>query len=178
MKNSIAIFALSLLLAACMLVKDFGPVWNQAKADPCLDKIAESLYAGEYRRDPSGKNIENLARAINHGGFNYILLKKEEDDKGGRMYRFRVTNGIFQRYRIDPTLRETFEHDYPNAPVDLSRDTITFDQLGEKEWKLIDEIAGKDEYWQIEDQTLYNVLLNPLCRYEDRDLKKLEEQEK
>lgn len=164
--------ALSLVLAACMLVDDFGPSWDEARADPCVNKIAEPLYAGEFRRDPSDKNIENLARAITKDGQNYLLLKKEEDDKGGRMYRFRVINGIFQRLRIDPAMRSTFEHDYPNAPVDLSRDTITFDQLGDKEWKLLNEISGKDEYWQIEDQILYNTMRNPLCRFEDRDLTK------
>lgn len=158
------------LLSACMLVRDFGPVWGEAKADPCLNKIAESLYYSEFRRNPEDKNIENLARGYTHGDAHYLLMKQNEDDRGGRLYRFRVHRGIFQRYRLNPTMRETFEHDYPEAPVDLSRDTITFETLGEKELALLDTIAAQENYWEIEDQTLYNVLMNPACRFEDRDL--------
>lgn len=168
---SLALF--SLLLAACMLVKDFGPAWNEAKADPCLNKIGESLYYTEFRRDPQGKNMENLARGFRHGGANYLLLKKDESDEGGRMYRFTVHNGIFQRYRLVPTMRSQFEQDYPDAPVSLARDTVTFATLGEKELTLMDSVATKDDYWEIEDQTLYNVLRNPACRFDDRDLEAL-----
>ena len=41
--------------------------------------------------------------------------------------------------------------------------------------KLLTEISSRKEYWEIEDQTLYNTMLNPLCALDDRDLKKLKE---
>jgi hypothetical protein len=171
----LALAAAVALLCSCILVRDFGPVWNEAKADPCLNKIAEPLYQGEFRRSVEGKNIENLARAFRHGDANYLLMKKDADDAGGRLYRFRVRNGIFMRYRVVPTMREQFEHDYPDAPVDLSRDTITLDALGDKELALLDKISADEGYWEIEDQTLYNVLMNPACRFDDRDLTQYDE---
>lgn len=169
MPRLIALLALS-LLAACMLVNDFGEYWNKAKPDLCLSKIGESLYYTEFRRDPEGKEMGDYVRGLKRDNANYLLLKQNADDAGGRMYRFTVRNGIFQRWRIDPAMRSTFERDYPDAPVSLKRDTITFETLGDAEWKLIDEIAGKDEYWEIEDQTLYNTLANPTCTFDDRDL--------
>jgi hypothetical protein len=164
--------AMLLALNACILVKDFGAMWNQAKPDDCLSKIGESLYYTEFRRDPMGKDMSKLVRGFTHGTANYLLIKADEKDDGGRMYRFDVHHGIFQRWRLNPTMRETFEKNYPDAPVDLSRDTVTLDGLGEKELKLLDSVAANPDYWEIEDQTLYNILKNPTCRFDDRDLSK------
>lgn len=174
MKKLIALGACA-LMAACMLVKDFGAAWNEAKPDDCLSKLMHSMYYTEFNRNPEGKDLDQLAHAlIRPNGKSYLLIKADADDAGGRMYRFQVVNGIFQRFRIVPTMRETFEKNYPDAPVDLSRDTITFDTLGEKEWELIDNIATQDEYWEIQDQSLYNTFRNPECRFDDRDLSKIE----
>jgi|GEM_PF-1888999 len=163
------------LLSACMLVNDFGAAWDEAKPDICLGKIGESLYYAEFRRDPEGKEHGDYVRGLKRDSGNFLLLKQSPDDKGGRMYRFTVKNGIFQRWRINPAMRTTFEKDYPNAPVSLKRDTITFDTLGDAEWKLIDAIAADEAYWEIEDQTLYNTLANPSCRFDDRDLSQYDE---
>lgn len=160
----------ALLLSACMLVDDFGTSWDKGETDVCTSKLAESLYYTEFRRDPEGKDMSKHAHILTLGHEHFLMLKQDEADRGGRMYRFRVFNGIFQRYRLDPTLRETFEKSYPNAPVSLAHDTVDFKQLGEPELKLIEDIASKPEYWQIEDQVLYNSALNPACKYEDRDL--------
>lgn len=163
------------LLSGCILVKDFGVTWTQAKPDACLTKLMGSMYYTEFTRNPDGKDMSTLAHALTRpNGKNYLLIKADANDAGGRMYRFQVVNGIFQRFRIVPTMRDTFERNYPNAPVDLSRDTITFEALGEKEWELIDNIATQDEYWEIEDQSLYNIFRNPQCRFEDRDLSKMD----
>ncbi len=174
MKKLIALGACA-LLAACILVKDFGDTWTQAKPDDCLTKLMDSMYYTEFTRNPDGKDMSKLAHALTRpNGKNYILLKASETDEGGRMYRFQVVNGIFQRLRLVPTMRATFEQNYPDAPVDLSRDTVSFDTLGAKEWEIIDNIATQDEYWEIEDQSLYNTFRNPQCRFEDRDLSKIE----
>lgn len=174
MKRIAALLALA-LLSACLLVEDFGHTWEEAAPDTCLDKIAESLYYSEFQRNPEGKDLTKLARGLKRtNGMTYLLLKKNEDDKGGRLYRFQVINGIFQRLRILPTMRPTFEANYPNAPVSLDHDMIRFAHLGADEWDLIDNIATQPEYWEIEDQTLYNPMHDPACRFEDRDLSKLE----
>lgn len=170
----VAIFALS----GCILVDDFAPQWERGKTDSCTSKIAESLYYSEFRRDPEGKDMKTLARSFTLDKFHFLMLKQDVADKGGRMYRFGVVNGIFQRYRINPAMRETFERDYPNAPVSLKHDTIRLARLGEKEIELLTEISAKPEYWEIEDQTLYNTLRNPACIYEDRDLEALNEKDK
>jgi len=167
-----------LMLNACMLVEDFSAVWQKADADSCTSKIAEALYYTEFRRDPSGKDMATVARTITLGDKHFLMLKMDAADKGGRMYRFGVVNGIFQRYRLNPTMRKTFEAAYPKAPVSLKNDTVTFATLGEPVIKLITEISAKPEYWEIEDQTLYNVMRNPACKYEDRDLNALAEADK
>lgn len=172
-RTSLAIAAL-LILSGCILVDHYGKAWDNAKPDACLNKIALSLYAGEFSRDPSGYEITDLARAITFDGENFLLLKKSPDDKGGRLYRFRVTNGIFERLRLVPTMRARFEADYPNAPVRLSRDTVSIANLENAPRKLLVEIARKPEYWEVEDKTLYNTLHNPACRFEDRDLAKID----
>lgn len=170
----LAVFALT----SCMLVEDFAPQWDKGVTDSCTMKIAESLYLSEFRRDPEGKEMEKFAREFSLGKEHFLMLKQDEADKGGRLYRFGVTNGIFRRYRLDPAMRKTFEKDYPNAPVSLAHDTIELKDLSSKVTDLLSEIAAKPEYWQVEDQTLYNVMRNPLCKFEDRDLKALAEQDK
>jgi hypothetical protein len=174
LRRSLALAAFA-LLAACMLVNDFGPAWNQAKPDPCISKIAESLYYTEFRRDPADKKMDDHAHALKRTNGNYLMFKQNVDDKGGRMYRFEVRNGIFQRLRLVPTMRATFEKNYPDAPVKIVNDTIQFDVLGEKEWALIDEISAQSDYWEIEDQTLYNILRNPACTFDDRNLSTFDE---
>lgn len=174
MKQLIALGALA-ALTACMLVKDFGASWQEAKPDACISALMNSMYYTEFSRNPEGKDMNALAHAITRpNGKTYLLIKADADDKGGRMYRFQVVNGIFQRFRLVPTMRATFEQNYPDAPVSLARDTIQFEQLSEKEWELIDNIATQEEYWEIQDQSLYNTFRNPECRFEDRDLSALD----
>lgn len=163
------------MLAGCMLVEDFSAVWDKAETDSCTGRIAESLYYSEFRRDPANKDINALARVLTLDGQHFLMLKVEPTDKGGRMYRFGVVNGIFQRYRVKPVMRKPFEQEYPNAPVSLKHDTITLANLKPAVLSLLGEIAKKPEYWEIEDQTLYNTMLNPACKFEDRDLKAVEE---
>lgn len=169
-----------LLLSGCILVDDFGKRWDEAKPDFCLNDIAKSLYIAEFRHNPDDDqvNIENLARAITLDGQHYLLMKKHPDDKGGRIYRFTISAGkelhashvVFQRWRLDPSMRETFLHDYPNSVAKLNRDTVTLPNLEGDAEKLLGDIANKPEYWQIDDQTLYNSLRSPLCHFETRDL--------
>ena len=169
-RRIMAPLALLVALSGCILVDDFAPKWQAGKTDSCTNKIAQSLYLSEFRRDPEGKDMKELARSFSINNMHFLMLKKSSADAGGRMYRFGVVNGIFQRYRLDPSMKRAFEISYPNAPVSLAHDTVTFTKLGADEMKLLGEISGKTEYWEIEDQTLYNVLRNPTCIYEDRDL--------
>ncbi len=162
---------LTLILTGCLIVEDFGTAWNEAKPDPCLNKIAESLYVTEFRRDPANKDMNTLAHAWTVGGHYYLLFKKSAEDKGGYLYRFTVTEGIFQRWRLKPTMRELFEKTYPNAAVSLARDTVTLKTIDANTKKLLLELSDKPEYWEIEEQILYNVLRDPACRFDDRDLK-------
>jgi hypothetical protein len=167
----VVVFALS----GCILVEDFSPAWKAATPDSCVSKIASSLYYSEFRRDPEGKDMKELAKVMTLGKKHFLMLKQDTADAGGRMYRFGVVNGIFQRYRLNPAMKKTFREAYPNAPVSFKNDTVTLVKLGADETKILSEIAGKPDYWQMEDQTLYNTALNPLCRFDDRDLKKLAE---
>ena len=176
MKRPIAIILSALLfLTGCLLVDDFDSAWNDAKPDTCLSKIAESLYYSELRRDPQGKDMSQLVRGWVLGNAKFLLLKQEPSDKGGRIYRFNVVHGIFQRYRLNPTMREQFKKDYPTANVLLKEDTVTIKKLDAPSRKMLSEIADKSDYWEIEDQTLYNPIRNPLCLFEDRKGKDLKE---
>jgi hypothetical protein len=164
-------------LAGCILVDDFSEAWNESKPDYCLTKIAESLYYADFRRDPEGKDMTALARGWSLNGNHFLLLKKDAADKGGRLYRFEVENGFFRRYRLNPTMREAFQKEYPSYPTTISFpfDTVTLSTLDAPTLKLLGEIAAKPDYWEIEDQTMYNTMRNPHCRFEDRDLSKLKD---
>ena len=167
-----------LALSGCILVDDFAPAWDKGVTDPCISKLSESLYYSEFRRDPADKKMDDLARTFVLGKEHFLMLKQEPADKGGRMYRFGIVHGIFQRYRLDPAMRRAFEIEYPNSPVSLKHDTVKLTTLGDAETKLLAEIAAKPEYWEIEDQSLYNTALNPSCKFEDRDLEALKNDKK
>lgn len=172
--RSLAALGAALLLSGCILVEDFGHAWKDSAPDHCLSEIGESLYATEFRRDPKGLELDQLVHGWTLEGNHYLLLKKSPEDLGGRLYRFDVTSGIFRRYRLDPAMRDLFEKQYPKAPVSLKRDTVKFETLDAETEKLLTTIANQPEYWQIEEQTLYNTTRNPACRFDDRDLSKLD----
>lgn len=172
-----------LALSGCLLIQDFGKRWDEAKTDPCLDDIVKSLYISEFRRDLGDKDIQDVARELTLHGQNYILVKKHPEDKGGRLYRFTMSAGkevhamhvVFQRWRLNPTMRETFMRDYPHSIAQVDDDTVTLPNLEGDSEKLLTEIAEKPEYWQIEEQTLYNRVRDPKCRFETRDLSPAED---
>lgn len=168
MRRFLAPIAALLALSGCILVDDFAPAWEKATPDRCIASIAQSLYAAEFRRSPEGKAMDAHARVLDLGTFHFLMLKQDVADKGGRMYRFDVSNGIFRRYRLNPAMRPTFTRDYPDAPVSLAHDMVRLAQLAPRQRDLLAEIAAKADYWEIEDQTLYNPLRNPACRYDDR----------
>ena len=172
-RRFIAPLAALMALSGCILVDDFSAQWDKGKTDSCTNKIASSLYYAEFRRNPDGKDMNSLAHVISIGNDHFLMLKQSPSDKGGRMYRFGVVHGIFQRYRLNPTMKATFEHEHPNAPVSLAHDTVTLATLGTEEMKLLSEITAKPEYWEIEDQILYNTALNEACIFEDRNLDEL-----
>ena len=170
MRQLLALACLLTLLSGCILVDRFGHAWDEAKPDTCLTKIAQSLYYAEYRRDPEKLDMRQIARGWTLDGHHYLLLKQAPEDAGGRLYRFTVTQGIFQRFRLNPTMRATFEKNFPHAPVSLHHDTVRLDALTPETETLLRTIASLPDYWEIEDQALYNPLRNTACRFDDRDL--------
>lgn len=175
MRRTLTALAGLLLLSGCLLVDDFGDGWTHAKPDMCISRIAPAIYHSEFNRDPGTATMNDRARAITLGGQHFLLLKQSAGDAGGRLYRFRVQSGIFVRYRLAPTQRDAFEKEFPNAPVSIKRDTVTLRTLDEPVKKLLIAVAKRPQYWEVEDKVLYNPLLNPACRFEDRDLSKLQQ---
>jgi hypothetical protein len=174
MRHALALAAL-LLLSSCIIVDDFSGYWKQGKTDVCLNKIAESIHYYAFKRDLAEGDIVKLARGLTLDNAQFLMLKKEPRDNGGYLYRFRVENGVFMRYRLKPTMRDMFAKEYPDAPVRIRHDTVTIAALDAPAVAFLTRIAADERYWEKEDATLYNPLHNPLCIYEDRDLKTLEE---
>ena len=172
-RTTLALLSLT-LLAACILVDDFGPAWEKSVADPCISKIAEGLYYTEFRREPDDKKMDQLAHAFTLEDQHFLLLKQAPDDKGGRLYRFAVTPGtpspIFTRFRLNPVMRESFEKNYPNAPVTFAHDTVRIATLDANTKQLLLEIARQPDYWEVEEKALYNAFHNPRCPFEPTDL--------
>jgi hypothetical protein len=178
MKKLLSLVTALTLLAGCILVDDFGARWGQAKVDPCLSEVAKSLYIAEFRKEPDDETMASLARGLTLDGQHYLLLKKYAKHAGGRIYRFTITAGknaehvVLQRWRLDPAMRQAFMNNYPNAVAKLDRDTVTLPTLDGAAQTLLTEIANKPEYWQIDDQTLYNLIRDPKCIFDTRDLTK------
>jgi hypothetical protein len=158
------------LLCACLVVTDFGTAWKEASDDLCLNRIAMALYRQLHEQEPPSEDMGQLARAVTWDGEHYLLLKKKPEDRGGFLFRFTVKSGVFTRYRLNPTMRDRFAQDYPDAPVEVADSTVTLAQLGAAERALLGKVAKDARYWQREDRTLYNTALNPACRFDDRDL--------
>ena len=172
------ILALLPLLAACIVVDSFGDAWDNAKGDICLNRISTALYHQIHERDVKEENIEKYVRGITIDGQHYILMKKNVEDKGGFLFRFRVKEGVFTRYKLNPVMRKEFTKEYPNAPVNVGEDTITIASLDEATTAVLTKVANDKRYWEDDDRTLYNPMHNEHCRFEDRDLKALEEADK
>lgn len=172
------ILALLPLLAACIVVDDFGDAWENAKGDICLNRISTALYHQVHERDVKEEDIEEYARGITLNDQHYILMKKNTKDKGGFLFRFRVKEGVFTRYKLNPTMRKTFTTEYPDAPVNVGDDTVSITTLDTATTAALTKVALDARYWEEDDRTLYNPMRNAHCRFEDRDLKALEEADK
>jgi hypothetical protein len=162
------------LLAACIIVRDFGGTWDKASGDICLNRINAALYYQVYEREYPEDKIADVARGITLSGEHYILMKQSPNDKGGFLFRFTVKGGVFTRYRLNPAARKLFEKEFPDAPVELRENTVTLAEFNDATLALLDKVAHDERFWETEDKTLYNTQLNPLCRFDDRDLKKME----
>lgn len=173
MKRFIILLVLP-LLAACIVVDDFGSVWERAEGDICLNRINAALYQQVHEHEVKEENIATVARGITLDGHHFILMKEKPTDKGGFLFRFTVKEGVFTRYKLNPTMRKQFLETYPNAPVIVGDDTITLTALDDAQVKLLSKIAADEKYWENDDRTLYNPLRNKLCRFEDRDLEALD----
>ncbi|MFZ4124617.1 MAG: hypothetical protein ACOYJ2_00915 [Rickettsiales bacterium] len=165
---------LPLLLTACIVVDDFGAQWKAAKGDICLNRINTALYSQVHERE-APEDIALVARGITLDKHDYILMKEKPSDTGGFLFRFTVKEGVFTRYKLNPTMRKQFLKDYPNAPVAIDDSTATLTSLDTDRIALLNKIADDAKYWEVDDRTLYNPLRNTLCRFEDRDLEALED---
>lgn len=161
---------LPLLLNACIVIDDFGDAWKKAEGDICLNRINTALYAQVHEREVREDTIESLARGITLNGNHYILMKEKPSDKGGFLFRFTVKEGIFTRYKLNPTMRDRFTRDYPDASVNITDTTVTLANISPENLRLLTAISKEKIYWQEDDRTLYNPIQNKLCRFEDRDL--------
>lgn len=168
MKRYLALLVLP-LLTACIIIGDFGDAWDKAEGDICLNRINEALYPQVYERDVPETDIATLARGITLGDTHFILMKKQMKDAGGFLFRFTVEQGVFTRYKLNPTMRKTFLAENPDAPVKLSDSTVTLAKLDDASVALLEKIAKDARYWEVDDKTLYNPLKNTLCRFDDRD---------
>lgn len=175
MKRYLSLLLLPLLLAACIVVDDFGGTWDKAEGDICLNRINAALYSQVHERDVKEEDIASYARGITFDGHNYILMKEKPEDKGGFLFRFTVKEGVFTRYKLNPTTRKAFLAEYPDAPVKVGDDTVTLTTLDDPHIALLNRVSDDTKYWEIDDKTLYNPLRNALCRFEDRDLTTLED---
>ena len=174
LRRALPLLLLLPLLAGCIIVKDFGKIWEQASGDICLNRITEALFYQVHTREIAADQIDTVARGTTLDGHNYILLKESAGDKGGFLYKFTVKEGVFTRYKLNPAMRKTFLKENPDTDVSFYLDTVRIDSFSPENLALLNKIAGDDRYWEPDDKTLYNTQLNPLCRFEDRDLSKME----
>jgi hypothetical protein len=168
------LLAVAWLLQGCLIVDDFGAQWQAARADTCLNPIADALYYQAYQRRLPKGDIAHHARGLTLQDQHFLLLKKHQSDAGGYLYRFDVTGGIYTQFRLAPTMRNVFLAEYPDAPVVIERDTVRLARLDEKTVSLLLTIAQDARYWEKESAHMYNPLHYPHCAFEDRDLRQLE----
>ena len=175
MKHALAIAALC-WLSGCIIVSDFGDYWAKSVEDPCLNRIADSLYYQTFQRRLETGEVSALTRGLEIEEQRFLLLKKNPEDAGGNLYRFEIENAVYTEFRLNPAMRERFEEEYANAPVEIVRDTVRLERLDEKTVSLLLTIARDARYWEKKDAHLYNPLRNPTCPFDDRSEAELKDE--
>ena len=173
-RRTLSFLLLLPLLAGCIIVRDFGEQWGEASGDICLNRISTALYYQVHEQEFPEDKITEVARGITLDGVHYILMKKTPEDAGGFLFRFTVKAGVFTRYRLNPAARELFAEAYPGAPVEVRENTVTLAAFTPETLALLARVAGDERFWEPEDKNLYNPQLNPTCRFDDRDVSKVE----
>jgi hypothetical protein len=153
---------LFLLLAACIVVDDFGTYWAKGKSDSCINDI---LYDSMHRDDDQiqMKTITQMVRVITIGDSDFIMMRGKPEDKGGDLIHYRVEGGDYISYRLNENKRGDFLRAHPQSPVVVTEDSATIPLLDAKSAVLLAEIARDESYWMESDRQPYNPKHRPEC---------------
>ena len=146
-------------LSACIIVEDYGNVWDDATEDPCIDAIVEKHYAESFEDDQPPYPTKRITFGEQH----MFLLKPNEKESGGHAYRFTLNGNIFTGYKANPSKLKQFRNDYADAPATVSKDKAILKQLGKTEQSFLQAILADETYWIADVKTLYNPRRNEQC---------------
>jgi hypothetical protein len=151
-----------LLLAACIVVDDFGTYWAKGKSDSCINDI---IFASMHRDDDKieMKSVIQTVRVTTIGDYDFIMMRGKSDDKGGDLIRYRIEGGDYISYRLNENKRGDFLRAHPQSPVIVTEDSATIPLLDAKSAALLAEIAGDESYWIESDRQPYNPKHRPDC---------------
>ncbi len=158
------------LLTACIIVDDFGDYWAQGFNDPCLNDIGAELYQKSFEQAVPTEQSSDYIRAVRIGETLFFLIKKSPEDAGGHAYYFDVESGILNVYRPDPAQRHAFEAAYPNAMVELDKDTARLKILDANNSQLLASVARKEQFWNKDSSYIYNQRRSKECLLGDHPI--------
>lgn len=150
----VPLVVMSFLLAACVIVEDFGGYWEKGFIDHCVNEIVGN--EPENRGRPAFRSKPLLMRSLRVGEYTFLMSREKESDRGGNIMFYAVDGGEFVAYRLNESKREDFLRRYPSGPVIVTSETATIPVLNEQALAILLEIASDKSYWVESRRERYN----------------------
>lgn len=138
------------LLCGCIKVGDFGNYWAGASHDSCLEAIMWKDNPDRHTRE----EMAELVRTMKIGDAYIMLVKDKAEDKGGELYRYRISDGKMVTYWPDDSKIHAFEKAYPGSgfEYDIGSDgrvtTFTIPVLDEHAFGILKSVVNDESYWK------------------------------
>lgn len=152
--------ALILILAGCIAVRDFGAYWGAGTMDPQLEGKWENM-----QKNTAGVRFSNMnnmykmefvdrdgtepkvARTLKVGNNNFLMVKKNEDDKNGDLIAYAIQGDQMAFFSPNRDRATEFVNTFPNSGYKVSRTSITIDVLDAKSFEVLQAIASDPKWW-------------------------------
>ena len=157
MRGISVLILMASLLCGCIIVKNYGSVWDSARPDVCMVDAADAVSQWEIASDAQVRTY-----TLNNQ-WGLMLLKEKPEDAGGHAYLYNLEGRVLSLFKPNPTRRVKYENEYPNSPAEITEDTVTFASLDDASLQHIWAMKDEEEYWMVEYRGLYRTNSDQPC---------------
>lgn len=158
-RKKTAALILCFLLAACIIVHDFGEYWGQGYVDPALagtwldgkgNSVTFLKYGDSYKVYYSQRDEEiEAARTLKLGDATFLMVKEKKRNLSGSLNLYAFVNGYMVFYVPNSAERDNFAANYGDSGIRINRNSVDIAKLTPEIAAILLKIAQEPKYWEV-----------------------------